>query len=341
MITSAGCNALDYLLDHPEEIHCVDMNPRQNAVLELKRAGFRSLDQSTFSQLFSKGFHLSFNQLYRDHLRPELPAYAQAFWDRNRHYFNGKGVRKSFYYYGTSGALAWMIFQYFKARPGIAKQIDAVFSSDTLEQQQARYQELEPRLINQLIHWAVNRHLVMCLIGVPRSQQELFQNQYEEGATGFLKECLRGVFTQHLMRDNYFWRLYWQGGYDQDCCPEYLRTKHFDTLKEQQAKIQQYTCTLQEFLEQNPGVYSHYVLLDHQDWLAENNRAALEAEWRAILTNSQAGTKVLLRSAAERITFFPDFVLEAVEFVPQETLAAIHQADRVGTYASVYLGVVK
>ena len=38
MITSAGCNALDYLLDDPAEIHAVDVNPRQNAVLELKLA---------------------------------------------------------------------------------------------------------------------------------------------------------------------------------------------------------------------------------------------------------------------------------------------------------------
>jgi Protein of unknown function (DUF3419) len=38
MITSAGCNALDYALDRPAEIHCVDMNLRQNALLNLKIA---------------------------------------------------------------------------------------------------------------------------------------------------------------------------------------------------------------------------------------------------------------------------------------------------------------
>ena len=36
MITSAGCNALDYLLDNPEAIHTVDLNFRQNSVLALK-----------------------------------------------------------------------------------------------------------------------------------------------------------------------------------------------------------------------------------------------------------------------------------------------------------------
>ena len=37
MVTSAGCNTLDYLLDDPAEIHAVDVNPRQNALLHLKR----------------------------------------------------------------------------------------------------------------------------------------------------------------------------------------------------------------------------------------------------------------------------------------------------------------
>jgi S-adenosylmethionine-diacylglycerol 3-amino-3-carboxypropyl transferase len=33
MITSAGCNALDYLLDNPAEINCIDLNSRQNALM--------------------------------------------------------------------------------------------------------------------------------------------------------------------------------------------------------------------------------------------------------------------------------------------------------------------
>src|SRR5262245_2676203 len=36
VITSAGCNALDYALCGPNHVHAVDMNPRQNALLDLK-----------------------------------------------------------------------------------------------------------------------------------------------------------------------------------------------------------------------------------------------------------------------------------------------------------------
>ena len=33
VITSAGCNALDYALCEPQHVFAVDMNPRQNATL--------------------------------------------------------------------------------------------------------------------------------------------------------------------------------------------------------------------------------------------------------------------------------------------------------------------
>jgi len=48
VITSAGCNALDYVLAGARHIHAVDMNPRQNALLELKLAAIRRLDFGHF-----------------------------------------------------------------------------------------------------------------------------------------------------------------------------------------------------------------------------------------------------------------------------------------------------
>ncbi len=55
VITSAGCNALDYALAGAGHVHAVDMNPRQNALLELKLAAAKSLDYEDFFQLFGTG----------------------------------------------------------------------------------------------------------------------------------------------------------------------------------------------------------------------------------------------------------------------------------------------
>src|SRR5262245_58898156 len=55
MITSAGCNALDYLLRDPLEIVCVDVNPHQTALLELKLAAIEKLSYEQFFEMFGKG----------------------------------------------------------------------------------------------------------------------------------------------------------------------------------------------------------------------------------------------------------------------------------------------
>ncbi len=71
MITSAGCNALDYLLAGAGHVDCVDLNPRQNALLELKVAGIRNLEFDDFFQMFGLGRWEAATSAYRSELREE------------------------------------------------------------------------------------------------------------------------------------------------------------------------------------------------------------------------------------------------------------------------------
>src|SRR5690606_31917074 len=66
MITSAGCNALDYLLDDPAEIHAVDMNPRQNALLQLKVAMILRDQFEDLFALFGSSTHPDFKTLRKE-----------------------------------------------------------------------------------------------------------------------------------------------------------------------------------------------------------------------------------------------------------------------------------
>ncbi len=340
MITSAGCNALDYLLDQPKQINCIDVNPRQNALLQLKLATFKGADFDDLFQLFGKGAHSEVKEVYNNQIRPLLPDFAQKYWDKNLNFFNGKGIRKSFYHYGTSGTFAWLTNQYLKAQRKLYDRVQEMFEADTIERQAEIYYEIERKLMNKLLEWVINRHVTMSLVGVPRSQQELFMDKYERGALGYVQESLRKVFTKLTLHDNYFWRLYVNGSYTESCCPSYLQKENFATINRHADRIVTHTSTISQFLKDNPKAYSHYILLDHQDWLAANNIPALEEEWRLILENSRPGTRILLRSAAEHIDFFPNFVLNAVEFEREKTLE-VHEQDRVGTYASVYMAIVK
>jgi S-adenosylmethionine-diacylglycerol 3-amino-3-carboxypropyl transferase len=336
MITSAGCNALDYALDCPSEIHCVDMNPRQNALLELKKAAFSYGSHDDLYQLFGDGVHKDVYAFYKDGLRPFLPDFAQAYWDKNAHFFIGKGVRKSFYWHSTSGVFAWSFSKYLKFQKKNHRLATRLFEAQTLDEQQGIYYELEHKILNNFVKWMLQRTIVMSMLGVPKSQQDMIT----EGEGNFIQKCLRQVFTQLPIQDNYFWQLYFNGKYTKNCCPNYLKPQFFNLLQQQSTSIKTHTCTLSDFLKQNPGSYSHFVLLDHQDWLAAHNKAALHDEWRDILNNSHSGTRILMRSAAYEVDFFPDFVKDKIEFEKEKT-QLLHKQDRVGTYGSVYLGIVK
>ncbi len=337
MITSAGCNALDYLLDNPAAIHAIDVNSRQNALLELKLSLIKDANFDSLWSMFGEGRYDNAVGLYAEKLRNNMPAYAQQFWDKNIIFFR----KKSFYFQGTSGTFAWWFNQYIDIRPKLRKLITELLEAKDIETQQGIYQEIEPKIITTWINWFINRHITMSLLGVPRAQRQLIIDEYpEEKVAGFIRDCLRNVFMELTTADNYFWRLYLTGKYTRACSPNYLVEENYDTLRQNASHIHLHTSTISEFLRANPDKYSHYILLDHQDWLAAHDVNALTEEWNLILKNSKKGTKILMRSAAFKIDFLPDFVYSAVEF-DTEITERTHKLDRVGTYASTYFGTVK
>ncbi|HXX94565.1 MAG TPA: DUF3419 family protein, partial [Planctomycetota bacterium] len=101
-ITGAGCNVLDYLLAGAGEVHAVDMNPCQSALLELKVAAIRRLGHEDFFELFGRGRSSRARTLYADVLRSEVGDFARRYWDRHINFFEGKAWHHSFYYRGTS-----------------------------------------------------------------------------------------------------------------------------------------------------------------------------------------------------------------------------------------------
>lgn len=337
MLTSAGCNALDYLLDNPASIDCVDMNPRQNALLELKSAFFRVGAYDEMFQFFGEGATKNASSIFHEMLAAHLDEFSLHFWKKHIGYFNGKGVRQSFYWRGGSGVVAFFVKKVIGSSPSTRRTALQMFECDNLEQQRLLYYRLEPKLLNTAMKWLLSNHLVQSMLGVPKSQQILARQKFRDGMAGYFRSCFRKVFTELPVADNYFWKLYFFGKYSQDCCPNYLNNNHFDVLQSRINRISTHTATLSNFLEKNPGQYTHFVLLDHQDWLAANNRPELDREWNLILQNSAPGAKILFRSAAEKVDFLPAIAHERVKFDHAKAQAS-HQTDRVGTYASVHLG---
>lgn len=339
MITSAGCNALEYLLDQPAAVNAVDLNFRQNALLDLKTALILQGEHEDLFRLFGHGADPDFKTIYA-RVRPRLKHEQQAWWDKRIRYFAPNKKGKTFYFRGAAGQAAWMFRNFFfRMKRGVRDNVLELLNADSLPQQQEKYSFVEPRLWDSFSTWLVRQPWIMAMLGVPRPQIRLMQTQYPGGLSQYIQDKLKHVLTAVDIRDNYFWRVYLTGAYTSSCCPNYLKPENFLTLRNACPALRTHTDSISGFLRKNPGKYSHFVLLDHQDWLAWHAPHALDEEWRLILTNSRPGAKVLLRSAGLDLSFVPQWVRERVTFRPDLT-DPLHPGDRVGTYGSLHFGII-
>ena len=342
VITSAGCNALDYALLAPRRIHAVDANPRQTALLELKLAGVRALDFDDFFRLFGEGFHPDVPALYERRLREQLSPFAREYWDRNHAWFASR--RGSFYFHGLSGLVACGFRAYLAARPSLAACVRALFGARSLaEQRQIYAQGVAPLMWGPGIRWALSRQLTLSLLGVPRPQRREIEAQHAEGVAAYVRDSLEYVLCQLPLATNYFWRLYLNGRYTRSCCPEYLKADNFARLKAGLADcIEPHTTTVTKFLRGATEPISKFILLDHMDWMASHDPEALAEEWRQIFSHATPAARLIFRSAHRRPRYLEAVTIGGTSLIDrlafhEQTARELSREDRVHTYAGFHI----
>lgn len=347
VITSAGCNALDYLLAGAGEVHAVDLNVHQNALLELKLAGLRHLGFDDFFALFGTGSSPAVRRLYREQLRSALSPAARRFWDGHLHFFEGRGWRRSFYYHGTNGLFSWLLKTFADWR-GLALPLARFVEAATLEEQQRIYRdEIVQRFWTPSIRWFLGRNAPFLLLGVPGPQRQEILTQFPGGTAEFSRWCLEGAFARVPIRDNYFWRVSLTGSYSRECCPEYLKAGNVERLKSGLLdRLHWATSSITDYLNRQSLDFDRFVLLDHMDWMSWQHPDALAAEWSAILAHARPSARVLFRSAGLRVGYLDKL---RVEYRGQtrelgelltyrtELAAELHAHDRTQIYGSCYI----
>jgi S-adenosylmethionine-diacylglycerol 3-amino-3-carboxypropyl transferase len=348
VITSAGCNALDYALCGPRRVVAVDANPRQNALLELKLAGIRRLSFDEFFAVFGSGGTPDFPELYADRLREGLSPFAQRFWDRRQHWFLARGWRRTFYFHGLSGLAARLVHSWVgrdrPLRDGLAALLDA---PDLGRQRETYDRDVAPRLWTAGLEWMLARRSTLSLLGVPHAQRSELEASHPGGAAGFIRAAVDTVFRDLPLRDNYFWQVYLTGSYTRACCPEYLKRGNFYALKQGLVdRIEVRTDTVTGLLARDERQVSRFVLLDHMDWMSWYRPDDLADEWRQILRRAAPGARVLFRSSSPEPHWLGQVRVEAPGgAVPitdrlrfdRPLARELHARDRVHTYASFHI----
>jgi S-adenosylmethionine-diacylglycerol 3-amino-3-carboxypropyl transferase len=320
------------------------MNPRQNALLELKLAGIRRLEFLDFWGMFGEGYRPGAGKLYRQKLRAELSPFAQKYWDqRIRKFFGNR--RRPFYFRGTSGGFARLVNMYIDKVIRVRPLVSAILEAGTVEEQRRIYNDhLRDRFWSKPMRFAINRDATLSLVGVPPAQRRQVERHYEGGIAKFVEDCVEAVFAELPLQDNYFWRVYLTGRYARNCCPEYLKAENFERLKHGLVdRIHVTTDSVQGFLDKRREPISRFVLLDHMDWMSDRFFRLLEAEWQAILDRAAPGARILWRSGGLRTDFVDRArvqmngqVREVGEVLRYHHALAreLHALDRVHTYGS-------
>ena len=252
VITSGGCNTLDYLLDEPRRIYAVDVNPRQNALLELKLAGIRALDYDTFFACSAADISRTGIALIPHGSASSFPtAHCAAYWDVKGWMFRSRRRRRSFYFHGSSGMFAWLVNLYVDRVAKVRDAVDALFDASTLEEQRdVYYSRIKPVFWGRMIQWLTRRDFALAMLGVPRSQRRQIESCFP---AAWPHSCNRveDLLTNISLGDNYFWRVYVNGEYTRECCPEYLKAESFARLKQGLVdRVEIHTNTVEGFLHQ-------------------------------------------------------------------------------------------
>jgi S-adenosylmethionine-diacylglycerol 3-amino-3-carboxypropyl transferase len=298
--------------------------------------------------MFGRGRLAEIQQVYRDVLRAELSPSSQRFWDRRWKFFNGQGRRKSFYFHGSSGFVAWMVNHYVDRVAKVRDDIHRLLAAETIEEQREIYEtRLRKRFWKKFVRWAVGRDLTLSLLGVPRAQREQVDKHYPGKIEKFVEDSIEAVFCRLPLKDNYFWRVYLTGEYTPDCCPEYLKADNFARLQGGLVdRISAHTTSVLSFLLERDEPVSRFVLLDHMDWLSTASFPLLEREWEAMLARATPDARFLWRSGGLQTDFLdrvqlrgdgPPQRLRDRLVYDQELAGRLHARDRVHTYGSFYI----
>ncbi len=330
-ITSAGCNVLNYLLDKPASIHCVDINPKQTALLELKVALIKQGIYEDFWSFFGEGKSMEYQSIF-ERINHLLSPSSLAFWKANIDNFSPQG--KGFFYSGGAGIFAQFL-NYVLRKKDISESVLKLIYEPSKEKRAKLFSSINEKLWDGYDKRIWKTPLVLSLVGVPKTQRSAIKDM-----NAFMKKALHYVFVEQNPVNNPFWRVYIEGCYSKDCCPDYLRETNFDVLQEQIDVLKIHTEGISQYLSATKKRFDSVVLLDYMDWLTGDKHHELSRLWQYVLRQSESNGKVLFRTAHPDASFLPDFVNKEIDIQQIDQNWILHN-DRVGTYSGTYLGFIQ
>ncbi|KAA0145772.1 hypothetical protein FNF27_03720 [Cafeteria roenbergensis] len=325
-LTSAGDQVLDYLIAAPKKIISVDLNNRQNALLELKLAGIKELTHNEFWQIFGASSGPTFRAVY-PRLSKHLTAEAKAFWDSAQDLFDNK-----FLWSGACGNLVRYGVMVIRYVFGLDKFYTQLRECPTLAEQRELTEQNRAALDRFFAFLHFSRRLWAPFIAVPASQLDLFKGNIMSIAVYSVLE------NTHIAKDNYFYYGQLYGVWSPECCPRYMQPEHFAKLQANKLadRVSVRHCLLGDAIkDEEDGSITCMSLLDHMDWLSDE---VVVNCWEIYRPKLADGARIFWRSFSDHQHIAP---LAYLDFHQDDVTRVIRDfPDRVMMYNTTFFATV-
>ena len=254
-ITGSGARPLDLLTASPKKIVCIDFNPAQSHLLNLKIAAWRTLDYDDFCSFVGLGKHRDSDRHF-SHVAATLASDSRDYWLNHRHY-----LRHGLLYCGTWERLLAGMSRLTVLR---RRHVRGLLESPDLRSQHAYWQRhWTGSFLKNLLRMVFNRFLWTSIIREPGAK--LIDHQFDVAC--YLYDCLDRLAQHSLLRENPYANLLFYGRYTEQCeLPLHLRVEHFQLVKQQLDKLEVITAPLDEFLSSRANQFDAFSLSDFSSY---------------------------------------------------------------------------
>lgn len=278
-VSGSGARALDLLTQQPEKIVSIDMNPRQNFLLELKREAIRSLSYQDFLAFLGVHYTQQRLSLYQQ-LRDGLSSQARNFWDAEQ-----KKIAAGVLYCGRWEQYLRILSKYFHTRRPLLRQL---FTAQDLYTQNKIWQKWD----SLSWHWGLKT------ISSPfvwkyllREPGYAFVDKTFDIA-GYLQGRFRNLAKTSLFSHNPYMHLIVFGKYPVEALPLHLQEESFPVLRASLDRLEIVTSSLQEHMEAQQDTYTAFSLSDFSSYAGADDYKNI---WQGIIHSAKTAAKVCER----------------------------------------------
>lgn len=285
-ITSGGCNSLGFLRFNPSAIYCVDINPAQNYLMELKQAAFKELDHTTCCNFLGLTLCKNRKEIFHS-IKKDLSKEALLFWNDHMHIINSGVIMNGRYekFVKVAGRLLRLLQGNKKA--------EIFFSLPSVEEQKQFYVE---QWDNKKWRWIFKTMFNKKRLAKKGLVSDYFH--FDDGSTSFSESFYKRA--SHVMKDipvntNYFIALYFLGHYlNNDNVPEYLKPENFPIIKQNIERVHPVSADSKYWLAQQPeNFFDAFALSNICELMDDVDTHKLFSE---VIRTAKPGARIVFRN---------------------------------------------